>query len=54
MNINILHNKEKVILRLLESLNAGDSGYYDDRLHIAIYQYEQLIKQGIIKEVERT
>ena len=46
-------DKEEIILRLLESLNAGNSGYYDNRLHMAMYQYDQLVKNGIIKE-ERT
>ena len=53
MDINMC-NKEEVILRLLESLNVRNSCMYDDRLHQAIYQYEQLVKQVIINKIERT
>ena len=42
--------KEEIILQLVCSLNAGDSGYINDRVRYAIEQYEQLVKKGIIKE----
>jgi hypothetical protein len=42
--------KEEIILKLLFSLNAGNSGYIDDRVVYAIEQYERLVKEGIIVE----
>lgn len=45
--------KEEIILQLVRSLNAGDSGYINDRARYAIEQYEQLVKKGIIKEEEQ-
>ena len=44
--------KEEIILQLVCSLNAGDSGYINDRVHYAIEQYERLVKKSIIKEEE--
>ena len=42
--------KEEIILRLVVSLNRGDSGGVYDRVNFAIKQYESLVKCGIIKE----
>lgn len=42
--------KEEIILKLVCSLNAGDSYYVDQRVNVAIEQYEKLVKKGIIKE----
>ena len=44
--------KEEIILRLVLSLNRGDSGGAYDRVNIAINQYEKLARAGIIKEEE--
>jgi hypothetical protein len=42
--------KEEIILKLVLSLNAGDSYYVNQRVDIAIKQYEQLVEKGIIAE----
>ena len=42
--------KEEIILKLLLSLNAGDSYYVDQRVNVAIEQYSKLVKKGIIVE----
>jgi hypothetical protein len=42
--------KEEIIVKLVCSLNAGDSGYINDRVRYAIEQYERLVKKGIIVE----
>lgn len=45
-----MDTKTKTIIELVCSLNAGDSGYINDRVYYAIEQYEQLVKKGIIVE----
>jgi hypothetical protein len=45
-----MNNKEDIILTLLTSLNAGNSGYVQERVHYAIAQYNELVEKGIIKE----
>jgi len=42
--------KEQIIIELLKSLNMGNSCWYADRVAMAIFQYEQLVKKGIVKE----
>lgn len=42
--------KEEIVLQLVCSLNAGNSGYICERVHHAIGQYAQLVEKGIIKE----
>ena len=42
--------KEDIILTLLTSLNAGNSGYVQERVRYAIAQYNELVEKGIIKE----
>ena len=49
-NTNLKKTKEEIIYELLLSLNRGNSGYIDGRPRCAIEQYEQLVKNGIIKE----
>ena len=44
--------KQEIILRLVESLNRGNSGGAYDRVSFAVHQYEQLVERGIIKEEE--
>ena len=44
--------KQEIILRLVESLNRGNSGGAYDRVSYAIAQYERLVDAGIIKEDE--
>lgn len=45
--------KEEVILELLKSLNMGNSGCPENRVNIAISQYNKLVKE-IIKEENST
>ena len=42
--------KQEIILRLVESLNRGNSGGAYDRVRYALAQYNQLVEAGIIKE----
>lgn len=42
--------KEEIILKLVLSLNAGDSYYVNQRVDIAIEQYNMLVDKGIIVE----
>ena len=45
-------NKEEIILKLLESLNMGNSGYSSPancRVEMAIAQYNELVNNGVIK-----
>jgi hypothetical protein len=44
--------KQEIILRLVESLNRGDSGGAYVRVGYAVRQYEQMVACGIIKEDE--
>lgn len=44
--------KAEIILQLVSSLNAGNSGYINERVDYAVHQYEQLVERGIIKEEE--
>lgn len=44
--------KEEIILKLVLSLNAGDSYYVNQRVDVAIEQYEKLVKKGVIKDTE--
>ena len=36
--------KENMIFQILLSLNNGNSGYADERVRLAVKQYDQLIK----------
>ena len=52
MMTNTGKTKAEIILDLVISLNTGDSGYINDRVPSAIYQYQQLVNAGIIEEEE--
>ena len=57
MVTNIGKTKAEIILDLIMSLNAGDSSYVapaSHRIDLAIEQYNQLVKAGIIEEAEHT
>jgi hypothetical protein len=41
-------SKEEIILDLVKSLNMGNSCSYDDRVNIAISQYDQMVRLGVI------
>lgn len=43
-------SREEIIYELLLSLNQGDSGYYDERVGIAISQYNALIHKGVLPD----
>ena len=45
--------KQEIILRLVESLNRGNSGGAYDRVSYAVAQYDRLVAYGIIKEEEK-
>jgi hypothetical protein len=45
-----MNKKADIILTLLTSLNAGNSGYVQERVRYAIAQYSELVEKGIIKE----
>lgn len=52
---NLKKTKEQIIYELVISLNQGDSYYCsgnNDRINIAIMQYEKLVNEGVIKEIE--
>lgn len=49
-----MDTKAKIIFDLVLSLNKGNSGYIDDRVAHAIYQYDQLVRAGIIVEESKT
>lgn len=44
--------KNEFIIQAVLSLNNGDSGWGDDRVEIAIKQYNQLVENGIKFESE--
>ena len=52
MMTNTGKTKADVILELVMSLNKGNSGYVDERARYAREQYDALVKNGIIEEVE--
>lgn len=54
MVTNIGKIKAEVVLDLVLSLNRGNSYSVDKRVDAAIEQYDQLVKAGIIEEVEHT
>ncbi len=48
---NLNKTKEEIIFELLLSLNKGDCRYAEDRVGIALSQYEDLVEEDIIKEI---
>jgi hypothetical protein len=49
---NLNKTREEIIYELVLSLNKGDSYYAMQRIDFAIDQYNQLVKNGIVKEDE--
>lgn len=47
---NLGKTKAEIIVELVLSLNKGDSYYIDERVNIAVEQYDKLVEKGIIKE----
>lgn len=50
MMTNTGKTRAEIILELVVSMNRGNSDYINDRVASAIYQYDQLVRSGIIKE----
>lgn len=48
---NLGKTKAEIIFELVKSLNAGNSGDCNERVPIAIHQYERLVRNGIIVEL---
>jgi hypothetical protein len=46
--------KEEIIVKLVCSLNIGNSGYIGERVRYATEQYNNLVAQGIILEEGKT
>lgn len=49
---NLGKTKEEIIYELVLSLNKGDSYYIDERVNVAMGQYDKLVEKGIVKEVK--
>lgn len=48
---NLNKEREEIIYELLLSLNNGNACYVDDRVRIAIDQYNQLVENKIVKTI---
>lgn len=44
-----MQDKQTIIIELVKSLNAGNTSYSQDRVKIAIQQYNQLVDYEIVK-----
>lgn len=49
---NLNKTREEIIYELVLSLNNGNSSYVNDRVELAIDQYDKLVEKDIIKEDE--
>lgn len=47
---NLNKTKEEIVYELVLSLNKGDSYYVNQRVDVALEQYNKLVEKGIIKE----
>ena len=47
---NLNKTKEEIVYELVLSLNKGDSYYVDQRVDVALEQYNKLVEKGIVKE----
>ena len=43
-----MNDRSQIILQILCSLNQGNTGYAQDRVNLAIQQYNQLVEHEII------
>ena len=48
---NLNKTREEIIYELVLSLNKGNCGYSGDRVDMAIRQYDEFVRCGVIKEV---
>lgn len=51
---NLNKTREEIIYELVLSLNNGNVSYTDTRMELAIKQYNQLVQNGIIKNIDKT
>lgn len=49
---NLNKTREEIVYELLISLNHGNSSYVQDRVRLAIDQYDELVQRGIVKKLE--
>lgn len=47
---NLNKTKEEIVYELVLSLNKGDSYYVNQRVDVALEQYNKLVEKGIVKE----
>lgn len=47
---NLNKTREEIIYELVLSLNNGNTSYSNDRVQLAIFQYEDLVKNKIVTE----
>ena len=47
---NLNKTREEIIYELVLSLNNGNNSYIGDRVEIAIRQYDEFVRHGVIKE----
>jgi hypothetical protein len=47
---NLNKEREEIIYELLLSLNNGNSCYTNERVSLAMEQYDELVKNGIVTE----
>lgn len=47
---NLNKSKEEIIYELVLSLNKGDSYYVNQRVDVALEQYNKLVEKGVVKE----
>lgn len=52
MMTNLNKTKEEIIYEMVLSLNQGNCRYAEDRVEIAMAQYEELVKEEIVKEID--
>ncbi len=49
---NLNKTREEIIYELVLSLNNGNVCYTNDRVMIAIDQYDELVKNGIVEKID--
>lgn len=49
---NLNKTREEIIYELVLSLNKGNCSYSGDRVEMAIRQYNEFVRCGVVKEVQ--
>ena len=49
---NLNKTREEIIYELVLSLNNGNCSYIGDRVEIAIRQYDEFVRCGVIKDIK--